>query len=186
MRILAFHLMLLACAAASAATIYKWVDENGVVHFSDQPHAGAEKVHVGAPQTFSAPKGTAPAAAPQEERTQRSGSCQVVSPGNEETLMNEHSVSGQVHLSPAPEGGEQVVIVLDGNPLPGIADSTGSFTISPIDRGEHTLSAQVLAPNGQVLCQGGSITFFVQQPSIQSPTNPVLHPPTPQPPPPKG
>ena len=35
--------MSLACTAAVAATVYKWVDENGVVHFSDQPHENAEK-----------------------------------------------------------------------------------------------------------------------------------------------
>ncbi len=176
--------MLLACTAVSAATIYKWVDEQGVVHFSDQPHPGAEKVHVSQPQTFAAPKGSTRGTEAEPEQPVRNGSCEVVSPSAEQMFMNDSSVTGQVRLSPLPQAGQQVVIVLDGRSLPGLADAGGSFTLSPIDRGEHTVSAQVVAPNGQILCQGSSVTFFVHQPSIQSPTNPVTHP-TPQPPPPK-
>ena len=57
--------MSLACSLALAATVDKWVDENGVVHYTDQPHANAEKVHVEAPQTYKARAvDTAPAAAP--------------------------------------------------------------------------------------------------------------------------
>ena len=33
MRILLFTLMSMACAVAVPATVYKWVDENGVVHY---------------------------------------------------------------------------------------------------------------------------------------------------------
>ena len=52
MRKLAFTLMPLLCSLALAATVYKWVDENGVVHYSDQPHANAEKLQVKDAQTF--------------------------------------------------------------------------------------------------------------------------------------
>ena len=41
-----------ARCAAVAATVYKWVDENGVVHYSDQPHPNAQKIHVQAAQTY--------------------------------------------------------------------------------------------------------------------------------------
>jgi hypothetical protein len=46
MRILPFTLMSLACSVVLAATVYKWTDEDGVVHYSDQPHPNAEKVPV--------------------------------------------------------------------------------------------------------------------------------------------
>ena len=52
MRILLFTLLSLACSGLLAATVYRWVDENGVVHYSDQSHANAEKVQISAPQTF--------------------------------------------------------------------------------------------------------------------------------------
>jgi len=62
MRFIAAVVMLLVSGLALAATVYKWVDENGVTHYSDQPHPGAQKVTVAAPQTYSAPP--PPAVAP--------------------------------------------------------------------------------------------------------------------------
>ena len=47
--------MSLACSLALAATVYKWVDEDGVIHYSDQPHPNAEKVQVQDAQTYSRP-----------------------------------------------------------------------------------------------------------------------------------
>ena len=41
----------LAAFAAQAAVIYKWTDADGVVHFSDQPVPGAEKIYTGASNT---------------------------------------------------------------------------------------------------------------------------------------
>ena len=35
---------LLTAVAAQSAVIYKWTDANGVVHYSDQPVPGAEKI----------------------------------------------------------------------------------------------------------------------------------------------
>ena len=32
----------LLASAAAVAEVYKWIDEDGVVHSSDQPHPGAE------------------------------------------------------------------------------------------------------------------------------------------------
>jgi len=55
-----FTLTSLVCSLALAATVYKWVDENGIVHYSDQPHPNAQKVGVQPAQTYKA--GDVPAA----------------------------------------------------------------------------------------------------------------------------
>src|ERR1700691_3483682 len=39
---------MLAAFAGNAAVIYKWTDADGVIHFSDQPVPGAEKIHTSA------------------------------------------------------------------------------------------------------------------------------------------
>ncbi len=44
-------LILLTCA--SYAQVYTWTDSQGVVHFSDTPHPGAEKIQIPETQTFS-------------------------------------------------------------------------------------------------------------------------------------
>jgi glutaredoxin len=44
----------LALNAAQAAELYRWVDKDGVVHYSETPHLDAEKLRIG-----SSPAGTA-------------------------------------------------------------------------------------------------------------------------------
>ncbi|MGP0088234.1 MAG: DUF4124 domain-containing protein, partial [Steroidobacteraceae bacterium] len=39
---------LFAAVVAQAAVVYKWTDADGVVHFSDQPEPGAEKIYTSA------------------------------------------------------------------------------------------------------------------------------------------
>ena len=73
MRATLFTLMSVAsCAVALAGSVYKWVDENGVTHYSDQPHENAQKVELKAPQTYSAPKSnpTGPAQPIRNRRTE--------------------------------------------------------------------------------------------------------------------
>lgn len=43
-------LALLMAAGASSANLYRWVDEQGVVHYSDQPRPGAEAVTLSGPR----------------------------------------------------------------------------------------------------------------------------------------
>jgi Domain of unknown function (DUF4124) len=175
MRRLAFCIILSACAAAWAGTtVYTWVDAQGVTHYSDQPHTGATKLKVGDAPTFSAPPapnvGTQQPAAPGEHKVD----CAIDSPTDQQMLMNAWSVSGHVRVPPAQQG-DRVVLMLDGAVLADAADSSGNFNIAQIDRGQHTLAAQVLSASGQVICQAPSITFFVHQPSSQAP-NPANRP----------
>ncbi len=41
-----FALLGIFAAASASADVWRWVDENGVVHFSDTPVEGAEQVDV--------------------------------------------------------------------------------------------------------------------------------------------
>jgi hypothetical protein len=175
MRVLLFTLMSIACAAALSATVYKWVDENGVTHYSDQPHDNAEKVQVAQPQTYKAPRVNAQAGAqpPSQSRPPNTyQSCDVVAPANDQTFPNTDSVMTAVQVSPQPHDGDQVSLLLDGQRLAGFPPTGGSFTISPIDRGTHSLQAFVQDVRGKVLCQSANVTFTVLQPSVLNPTNP--------------
>jgi hypothetical protein len=58
MRATVFTLMCIAvCGTAVSATVYKWVDADGVTHYTDQPHAGAQKMQLQGAQTYSAAAG---------------------------------------------------------------------------------------------------------------------------------
>lgn len=169
-----FTLMSVVSLTVCAATVYRWVDENGVVHYSDQPHENAEKVHVAAPQTYKPTPVTTPGSqgAPQSQSASAYQSCLVTAPANDATFPNSYSVATAVQVSPSLRNGDQVALLLDGAQVPNFPRSGGSFTINPIDRGQHTLQAVVRDLNGKVVCQSESVTFTVLQPSVLNPANP--------------
>jgi hypothetical protein len=177
MRTLLFTLFLLTVPLAMAATVYKWVDEDGGVHYSDQPHPDAQKLQVKSAQTYTpTAMAAAPAAAPPPETQKTSySSCAVGQPPNQSEFANLDSLTVSVTTAPALHAGDQIFVLLDGQELNGGAPTGPSFTLSPVDRGEHTLQAVVKSSDGTVLCQSGTVTYNVHQPSIQNPVNPV-HP----------
>lgn len=170
--------MSLACSVVLAATVYKWTDEDGVVHYSDQPHPNAEKVHVQAVQTYKsgpydagggaqpAPSGggTAPAAY---------AGCAIAQPADNQNYPNADSLSIVVRTDPSLHPGDQIFLMLDGAPLNNAQPVGTQFTLSPVERGTHTLQAVVRAGTGALMCQTPAVTFSVSQPSTQNPVSPV-------------
>jgi len=176
MRRLPFTLMLLVAPLAVAATVYKWVDENGVVHYSDQPHPNAEKVHVKEPQTYRESGPMTPAGAPSADSAAAAGptyrGCAIAQPGENEDFPNPDSLVVVVRTDPSLRPGDQVYVSLDGQALNDGRPTGPQFTISPVDRGTHVLQAQVKDAGGQLLCQTPGVTYNVHQPSLLNPARP--------------
>jgi hypothetical protein len=179
-RTLLFTLILLASSLALAATVYKWVDENGTVHYSDQPHPNAQKVQVQDVQTYPSSQTPSQAAAtakaqqqgPTPDARQSYRGCAIVNPQDGAALANPDSLSVSVRTDPGVQPGDQVYILLDGAALNGGNPTGSSFTISPVDRGTHTLQAVVRDSAGNLQCQTPGITVDVHQNSILNPANP--------------
>lgn len=170
MRPLMFTLMCLASTATLAATVYKWVDEKGVTHYSDQPRDKAQKLEVTSAQTYTnVPVGNTGPSAPQAEPTETYSVCEIASPDNDEVFFNTQSVSASVRLDPVLQSGHRVAIALDGKR---VSDSfTGTeFTLQPVYRGSHSVMAVVEnASTGQAICTTATVTFHVRQPSDAAP-----------------
>ncbi len=171
----------LACTLAAGATVYRWVDENGVTHYSDQPHENAEKVHVAAPQTYSAPPAqnqnrpsssasTGPAAAAPAVTSYQA--CSIISPVSAQNFPNTDSVPTVTQISPVPQGNDRAELFVDGVMQPNYPQSGGSYTLAAVTRGEHSLMLVVEDSGGRILCQSQNVTFSVTQPSILNPANP--------------
>ncbi|MBV8878044.1 MAG: DUF4124 domain-containing protein [Gammaproteobacteria bacterium] len=177
MRALAFTLMFVLCSLALAgATVYRWVDENGVVHFSDQPHANAEKLHVNAAQTYkssgpdnatAAGGGGAQSSAPPAPYR----GCAIVQPQDDQAFANIDSLTVVVQTDPQLHSGDKVYVSVDGQGLNGGNPTGPQFVLSPVDRGTHTAQAQVKDSGGAVQCQTPPVTFHVQQNSVLNPNN---------------
>ena len=169
----------LLCATALAdngrTTVYRWVDAQGVVHYSDQPHPNAQKLEISGAQTFSSlPAGSASStSAPVDSPPSGPAydSCSIAQPGDQQMLMNVYQATAVVQTSPALRSGDQVHLFVDGKQMQG---SGTSYTF-PVARGQHSVQAVIEDGTGQIVCETSSVTFFVHQPSTQNPHNPV-HP----------
>ncbi|HEY1899733.1 MAG TPA: DUF4124 domain-containing protein [Steroidobacteraceae bacterium] len=166
--------MLGAAAAAWSATVYKWVDADGVTHYSDQPNPGAQKLQIAGAQTYEAQAAAvgapptpspAPAAAPPV--------CVIDSPGAGQVFLDTFSVTGHVTLAHVGGVANQTTLRMDGMDISSLLSATGSFTLSQVDRGDHTLTLQVNNPQGEVACQAAAVTFSVRQRSLIPPTAPT-------------
>jgi hypothetical protein len=166
---------LLLAASLALAQAYRWVDENGVVHYSDQPHPGAEEVELERAPAINMPAprrsmaGNAPAPATgEQQRTVGYDSLAVASPAAEETLWNIGGVLNvSLNLQPALQLGHQLRVYFDGVPQ---EVSGTQFQLQEVYRGAHNLQAEVLDENGQLMIRSEPIRFYVQQTTIVNPT----------------
>lgn len=169
-----FTLISLACSVALATTVYKWVDENGVIHYSDQPHPNAQKLQVVGVQTYSGHAAAVRAPGPGESDSSAAPpnpykGCAIAQPLDQQNLPNAQSVFIRIAADPVPRGGDRIYITMDGQALNGGQPTGLSFNVTPIERGAHSVQAQIRSQDDQVLCQTPTITFYVQQPNLFSP-----------------
>ena len=146
------------------------MDEDGVVHYSDQPQPGAERVDLPKSNTFSRPSVTQPGAdtaddaGEQQEEPTGYESLSISSPAAEETLWNIGGVLNvTLALSPALQPGHQVRVYFDGEPQ---EVSGTSFQIQEVWRGVHNLQVEVLDETGQLLIRSQPNRFYVQQNTV--------------------
>jgi Domain of unknown function (DUF4124) len=184
MRTLLFTLMcIIAAAAAAAATsssaVYKWVDENGVTHYSDQPHPGAQKIQLQAVQTYKAPSQRGATVVPRNRPSgaQPYTTCVVSRPTSQEMFQNTQSVPASVHVEPDLRAGDRVSVLLDGAAVQSDIPVDSEFALNSVYRGAHSLAVKVEDSTGAVVCQSPSVAFNVRQSSVLAPNSPLAPPP---------
>ncbi len=155
--------MLGACASASSATVYKWVDDNGVTHYSDQPNPKAQKLEISDAQTYGA-KQAADAAPvrPASPPIVAPAVCVIDSPAAGQVFLDTFAISGHVTLAHVGEG-SQTTLRLDGQDISGQLQPDGGFTVPQLDRGDHTLTLEVNSAQGGTPCPGNTVTFSIRQ-----------------------
>ena len=158
-------LLLLCCFAATAVmgdALYKWVDAQGNVHYSDKPQPGAQKLVLPQATTYSAPvPAQLPAQAPEEPAPRPAITrFEIVSPKQDETFWNTQNVTVSVAVDPGLQSGDTVTITLDSitkGPLDGL-----SAEFTDLDRGEHTINAVLQTADG-VTMTAKQVTFYIQR-----------------------
>lgn len=91
----------------------------------------------------------------------------IVSPSPEQTVHdNEGRVSVSVKVTPADalDKGHQVRVTLDGR-AHGAPQRALSFTLEGVERGEHTLQAELVDASGRAVAVSAPVKFYLWQAS---------------------
>ncbi len=172
----------------ASAQVYKTVDQDGKVTFSDKKAPEAEAVELQEPNTAK-PVEVPIAVEPLPEALSPNSYdiLSITSPANDSVIANglvPFTVTTKV--KPKLKSGHQLQLTIDG-----VAQglSQGNFTVESISRGEHTLKISIVDANGNMLKQSAAVKVFAYRPSTAgsnsdggnsnrpTPENPIAKPP---------
>lgn len=179
-----FLLILIALALAItavplAAQVYKTVDEDGNVTYTDQPPKdGSKPVDlppisvIEAPIYEKAPEATEEGAEGGKEMSlkylrKNYKDFAIVAPTSEESLWHpEGAISVAWNVGYKLQAGMQVSVFLDGELQ---ATSTAQvIPVSGLDRGEHTVTAELKDAKNRRIATAAPVTFFIRRPGLTS------------------
>ena len=153
--------------------VYKTVDKQGNVIFTDQPQKGAEVIELHPLSTF---EGDAVADA-REQRVKASSttpaspkkytSLSIIQPQpNESIWLGAGDLVTKVDLMPPLSDGDKIQILLDGTLINESGMDT-TFRHTNVNRGEHSVQAQVLDTHGNILISSNPVTFNMHRSSAK-------------------
>ena len=154
------------------AQIYKSVDENGVVTFSDKPPTEQQETvetiqtpaQVNRMQAVSVPSTEAIDNSDEEVVTDQT--LRIVLPSDNATIpMGAGIFDVRIETSPELDNGETVELYLDEERV-GDPQTDLEWTLSYVIRGAHQIQAKRLAADGSLVGISDPITVFVLRPSV--------------------
>ena len=172
MRILLLIIYLFAIPAF-AADVYRSVDENGNIIYTDKPTPDAEKIRIDEIQTIDNPD-VKPFdyAPPKSDQTPFNYSLSITSPEEGAAIRsNNGDISIIASLNPSLAIGHQLALYLDGS----VAATGGpKFDLTNVDRGTHSAEVAVQDRNGKEIQRSSPVSFTVLRVSVAP--KPAPHP----------
>ena len=172
MRIALLFLMLtLASLAQGQTRIYKVVDANGNITFTDKPPVSSQD------KSSSVELNQINISAPPPERTRNTTTetnkpeaildydITIASPPDSTTIpMGPGNFSLAASVSPSLENGDKLQLILNGEPY-GNPQNSSNWNLTNVLRGAHDLSVQAVSNSGKVLSQSRPVRVYVLRPS---------------------
>ena len=151
--------------------VYKRVNPDGSVEYSDQPLQGAEVMKVPKGSTFTMPEtqssSTAPADTSAEETQVRYDSLEIIRPTNDETIRsNEGKLTALARVVPELASDHRFRWSLDGEIVQDV--NSPELRLNNIDRGSHSLQAEIVDADGKVIISSETTTFHLMRYRIPS------------------
>lgn len=164
--LIAFALLTLCANAA----VYKRVDKQGNVYYSDKPVTGAEKIKLPPPGTYSSPQ-ISPVPAPPTRTQRRLQSKQIATrfiiaaPRDQQTLRSaQGNIKIAINIQPALRKTNKIRLLLDGKSQ-GDFNST-TITLKEVDRGAHKIEALLIDSKNRVIANSNTVTVFFHRPRV--------------------
>lgn len=146
------------------AGLYKGLDEEGNVTYSDKPFENAEKITPPPITVMDAPKVKPIEETVKEETAEfKYTKFDIVAPKNDQTIWNEPDLIVTLDLKPALNiaEGHSTWLLMDGKPLVKKSQSL-SLPIGRADRGSHQLQAQVRDANGKIIVRTRTVIVHIK------------------------
>lgn len=156
---------------AAAQPVYKVTDEDGNVTFTDTPpldsEATVEEHSLHAPNSAQPVVSSPETIEPVEPETPPQFETKIISPADNATIpMGPGNFSVQVSLSPRLEAGENLLLLMDGEPV-GTPQRIPNWQLSNVYRGEHRLQVLRIDDEGAELDASDISTVFVMRPIVR-------------------
>ncbi len=166
----------LSLSSLVIAEIYKTVDKNGRITYTDVPPANTDAKPLELKTINSLPS---PAVIPNTSPRYSSVSddaneyqVQITAPENGTTLLaDERSVTVSISIEPSLNDGNLLAYKINGDTLTTTQETT--YTIVEPPRGEHSLTVDVIDSEGKTLAQSNAITLLVMRPLPKQKAVPV-------------
>jgi len=172
-------LLILLPAIPLMAEVYRSVDEDGNVTFSDEPTPGAEWIEIRELPTIKTPPprlleeetGAAVPTSPLEY-----SKLEITFPVDDTSVRdNAGNVTVNVSLEPALNPDDRLVLYMDG--VKAQEGASPQFSLANVDRGTHSLSVAVVDKDGKELKRSNTVSFTLLRHSVQHPQPPPQKPP---------
>lgn len=155
-------------AAIASSALYKGLDANGNVIYSDTPFKDAERYTAPPISVVAAPdvgtdekleEGKSKEGEPVEFKYM---AFDIASPHDKETIRNDPDIDVSLNIKPGlnTDEGHTIWLLVDDNPVVKNAQQL-SLQLGRMDRGGHQLQAQIRDKDGKIVLRTKVILFFV-------------------------
>ncbi|MGH8516931.1 MAG: DUF4124 domain-containing protein [Panacagrimonas sp.] len=166
----------LASTATLAAEVYRHVDQDGVVHYSDQPPTKGAKPIVLPPIQVVGPlggptAGSSPAAAAVVDPDMTGAaplSVSIMSPTADETFRgDDRLLPVSVRMNQPLPDGYGLLYLLDGAAQNAEPTRALNHTLEGVERGEHTVVVATVDGSGREVARTAPVIVHMKPPTVQ-------------------
>ena len=187
-----FLLLTIVFSVSVSAEVYKWVDDEGRVHFGDRPDAGSNATRLpgfevstpsaqveastrGEPVPAEEAAGTTPGVynfpelfGDRSAQGPVNYSISITTPSQDATVRDNQGIIPVAFTTiPMPDEDFSYQMYLDGEPWFQPFFSQQVY-LSNVDRGSHTIQVRLMDSEGSVVGESNSVTFHLHRASAQN------------------